>query len=369
MIELLERCVRIPSLSGQERNVAVFLRDEMIARGFDRAFIDDAGNAVGVIGEGKRQLVLLGHMDTVGGEVPVRYEDRNLYGRGAVDAKGPLCAFILAASNFVNVERVSTLHSEHLRSEAERTQLGKDWQLIVIGATEEETASSKGARFAATQYSPQLCVVGEPSGSNGVTLGYKGRLLVDARVEQASHHTARPESSANEIAVNAWNAFKTFCNEYNSDKPKVFDQIMPSLRSIRSGDDGLKEWCDLTLAARLPVEFGPDSLQQEIERIFSELDMNTFQFRGHECAHRDSKDSPLAREFVEAIRAENLRPAFKLKTGTADMNVVAPVWKCPIVAYGPGDSSLDHTPNEHIAIDEFERGVKVLTRVIAKIAQ
>ena len=77
--------------------------------------------------------------------------------------------------------------------------------------------------------------------------------------------------------------------------------------------------------------------------------------------------APLAYAFVDAIRAEGQRPAFKLKTGTADLNVVGPVWQCPIVAYGPGDSSLDHTPEEHVEIGEFERSVRILTRVIEKL--
>ncbi|MCX6020116.1 MAG: acetyl-lysine deacetylase, partial [Chloroflexi bacterium] len=37
---------------------------------------------------------------------------------------------------------------------------------------------------------------------------------------------------------------------------------------------------------------------------------------------------------------------------------------CPIVAYGPGDSALDHTPHEHVPIAEFERAVRVLERVL-----
>ncbi|NJM41256.1 MAG: M20/M25/M40 family metallo-hydrolase [Anaerolineae bacterium] len=61
---------------------------------------------------------------------------------------------------------------------------------------------------------------------------------------------------------------------------------------------------------------------------------------------------------------KKLRPAFKVKSGTADFNILGPAWGCPIVAYGPGDSDLDHTPNEHVAIDEFERGVRVLARVL-----
>jgi LysW-gamma-L-lysine carboxypeptidase len=67
---------------------------------------------------------------------------------------------------------------------------------------------------------------------------------------------------------------------------------------------------------------------------------------------------------LRAIRAEGGRPRFKLKTGTSDMNILAPSWGCPMVAYGPGDSALDHTPSEHIEIQEFLRGVNVLTRAL-----
>jgi len=56
-----------------------------------------------------------------------------------------------------------------------------------------------------------------------------------------------------------------------------------------------------------------------------------------------------------------------VKTGTSDMNVVGPVWHCPIVAYGPGDSNLDHTPHEHILIEEYGRAIAVLTRVLVAL--
>jgi LysW-gamma-L-lysine carboxypeptidase len=369
MIELLEACVRIPSLSGQEQAVAAFLRDEMLARGFDRAFIDAAGNAVGIIGDGPRQIVLLGHMDTVGGDVPIRYDNGALFGRGTVDAKGPLCAFVLAAERLIDDLRLTFDANDP--SVKHQTSFG-EWQLIVIGAVEEEAATSKGAHFAAAQYAPEFCIIGEPSGMDSITLGYKGRLLAHARFEQASHHTAMPGPSASELAVILWNELKTFALAYNADKSKTFDQIMPSLRKIQSGDDGLREWCDVLMGVRLPEEFGPDALEKQIrdwgyaiERAQSPIpNLHSLSFSGHEHAHRSSKDSPLARAFVAAIRAEKLRPTFKLKTGTADFNVVGPVWNCPIVAYGPGDSSLDHTPNEHVTIDEFEKAVKVLTHVL-----
>ena len=83
---------------------------------------------------------------------------------------------------------------------------------------------------------------------------------------------------------------------------------------------------------------------------------------------RAEKNTALVRALLRAIRAEGGRPRFKLKTGTSDMNVVGPAWGCPIVAYGPGDSSLDHTPNEHIEVEAFRRGVKVLTQALELLA-
>ncbi|MBL8760739.1 MAG: acetyl-lysine deacetylase, partial [Phycisphaerae bacterium] len=62
------------------------------------------------------------------------------------------------------------------------------------------------------------------------------------------------------------------------------------------------------------------------------------------------------------------RPTLRVKTGTSDMNVVAPRWNCPIAAYGPGDSALDHTPREHISLTEYLRAARVLTQALESLA-
>ena len=77
------------------------------------------------------------------------------------------------------------------------------------------------------------------------------------------------------------------------------------------------------------------------------------------------------RSFLAAIRAQEVagaKPAFLVKTGTSDMNVVAPIWRCPIVAYGPGDSALDHTPHEHLELDEYWKAVAILETSLRELA-
>src|SRR5258708_6016319 len=125
-VALVGGLVAIPSVSRNERDAVEWLVARMSERGF-RATIDEAGNAVGEIGDGPRHVVLLGHIDTVPGDIPVRVEDGELVGRGAVDAKGPLAAFVAAASEPVAGLRVT-----------------------VVGAVEEESPTSKGARSRGT---------------------------------------------------------------------------------------------------------------------------------------------------------------------------------------------------------------------------
>ena len=293
-VEFLAGALRIPSISGGERAVAEYFVVQMRALGFE-AHVDAAGNAVGEIGAGPA-IVLLGHIDTVPGAIPVRVEDGKLYGRGAVDAKGPFATFVAAAARLA------------------RAPLSA--RLVLVGAVEEEAATSKGARFAATQYRPALCVIGEPSGWNRVTLGYKGRLLAHVTVRQAMAHSAGPDASVCEVAVNLWNRVRSRVTEINSGKERLWDQVQPSLRSFHSESDGLQETAHMTLGFRLPLDVGPEAMQAELMALAGAAELR---FEGAEVAFRSDKNTPLVRAFLAAIRGQGEQPGFVLKTGTADM--------------------------------------------------
>jgi LysW-gamma-L-lysine carboxypeptidase len=215
------------------------------------------------------------------------------------------------------------------------------------------------------RYAPAACVIGEPSGWDRLTLGYKGRLLVEGRWEQPMAHSAGRDIAVAERAVAFWNAVEAHCAGHNAGRAMLFEQIIPSLRAIASGSDGLADWAELTIGIRLPPDVDPDALAAHLAPHAAG---GALRFRGGCRAYRGDKNNALVRALLKGVRASGGTPGFLLKTGTSDMNVVGPAWGCPILAYGPGDSSLDHTPDEHIEIAEYLRAIDVLEAALRQLA-
>jgi LysW-gamma-L-lysine carboxypeptidase len=389
-IDLLHGLVAVPSLSQHEAEAAAWLAQRMDTLGYDRAYVDAAGNAVGEMGSAQATstVVLLGHIDTVPGNIPVRIEESDagpvLYGRGSVDAKGPLATFTAAVARIGS----SWAHDHNIR-------------FVVVGAVEEEAATSKGARYIAARFDgvnealPTACIIGEPSGWSRLTLGYKGRLLVEMEATQPMAHTAGPERGVATLAVDFWHHLDAYAANFNQDRERAFDQLLPSLRDLRTWtDDTMHDHVYARAGVRLPVDFDVDAFVTNLAdwaaqaaqdenaliqvpqivpaqpvslRFAGSLNEITLKMLGHEPAWRSDRNNSLVRAFLAALRQHEQRPAFVVKTGTSDMNVVGPVWGCPILAYGPGDSGLDHTPNEHIHLDEYWKAVLVLDAALRAI--
>jgi LysW-gamma-L-lysine carboxypeptidase len=343
------------SPSGHERGAVEWLVARMKSLGYDDAFIDKAGNTVGVMGKGPKQVVLLGHIDTVPGEIFVRVESVGaqhaaplLYGRGSVDAKGPLACFVDAVA-----------------------QVGaKDgWQFVVIGAVEEER-DSEGARFVATRYKPDFAIIGEPNQWDRIALGYKGSAWVNVTVKRGQAHTASGEETAAEAAVEVWLKIKAYVDSFNADKQKAFDKLLLTLRGMDSDSNDFEQWARLKVGVRLPVEVSPEDWYERLSetlKVFETFRVLVEPIGFAIPAWACEKNTKLVKAFLRGIRSQGGEPRFVYKTGTADLNIVAPVWNCPAVVYGPGDSALDHTPNEHISLSEYANAVHVLRSVLCNL--
>jgi LysW-gamma-L-lysine carboxypeptidase len=170
------------------------------------------------------------------------------------------------------------------------------------------------------------------------------------------------------MAVDVWLKIKAYVDSFNADKLKVFDKLLLTLRGMDSDSNDFEQWARLKVGVRLPVDVSPEEWYAKLNEIISDshfaIEPTGFAIPAWGC----EKNTQLVRSFLSGIRSQGGEPRFVYKTGTADLNIVAPVWKCPAVVYGPGDSALDHTPNEHIDLDDYRRAVDVLSAVLQKLA-
>jgi LysW-gamma-L-lysine carboxypeptidase len=347
-VSLLTGLLQRFSPTGYEADAVNFLVECMQQLGF-QAHRDAVGDAVGTIGTGSREILMLGHIDTVPGKITVRQEKDVLFGRGAVDAKGPLASFICAASN---------------------VQISPDWRITIIGAVGEE-GDSRGAHYLCETYpSPEMVVIGEPSGWNSITIGYKGSFWTEVSITQPASHTASGVTSACDQAFTFWNQLLLEFQALNAGKNRVFDQFSPSIRGMKSTSDGFEDNAVLQINVRLPqmidLPYMENILMESAKKAGIHPMMRTVDYMP---AFLAEKNTLLVKAFISSIRKNGGNPGFKLKTGTSDMNLVGSVWNCPMIAYGAGDSNLDHTANEHISIQEYLQGIQVLRAALQKIQE
>ena len=336
-VGLLTEMLEIPSVSTAEARLGQWLVRRLRGLGFN-ARRDRAGNVIAYWGSGPRETVLLGHMDTVPGWIPVRRDGDRLFGRGAVDAKGPLAAAITAIS----------------QQPADARQ-----RFTLIAAVEEE-GSSRGARHLVGRQAPDGLIVLEPSSWDAITVGYKGSLRLRYRISRPVGHGAGPDASAADRAVGFIRQVQDHVGAWSNGKG-AFDRLDARVLRFHADHDGLRDVASLTLGLRIPPACDIERLKSELLGFGQDAEIR---LENADAPIRSEKNTPLTRRFLQAIRDQGGTPRFKVKTGTSDMNILAPVWGCPALAYGPGDSRLDHTPDEAMDLNEYERGIEVLTRVL-----
>ncbi len=320
---LLQEIVEIRSVSGSETECATRLERFFETHGRD-AWIDEAGNLRAPADD---SVLLTSHMDTVPGTIPVEVTEGVLWGRGSVDAKGPLVAMAVAAVNT---------------------------GVSFVGVVEEETTSAGARHLVETRDRPAAVINGEPSGWEGITVGYRGMLRGAATLTTEVGHTSRPEPNAIQQAIDWWSTVEaTF-----EDGDTVFEQVTPKPVEISGGTsaDGFEFEARVDAQFRIPPALGVAGLKETVEEIGGPAITWT---DGIEPV-MESPRNPVATALRRGIRATDGDPSHLRKTGTSDMNIYAQAWDVPMATYGPGDSSLDHTPEEHIELDGFDRAISVL---------
>ncbi|MBL1084099.1 M20/M25/M40 family metallo-hydrolase [Streptomyces actinomycinicus] len=333
-LSLLSRAVQLSSVSRDERELAVFLAEWCADHGL-KSEIDAVGNLVVTRGAGDRRLMMLGHLDTVPYRWPVRWHGEVLSGRGSVDAKASLVTFLQTLADYDPPEGV---------------------ELRVVGAVEEEITGA-GAFRVRDAYPADAVIVGEPSGASALTLGYYGLVKVRLHTRESVGHTAgEGVRTAGDRLVDALTALRAAAAR------TAPDALLATLgiQALNGGDvqDG-EAVVDLRLPPGHAVRTITDVLRAAVpEPVRVEVLRAT-------PGVATPRTSPLVKAFQRAFAAEELKPRYLMKKGSSDMNTLATTWHgVPMVAYGPGDASLDHTPAEHVSAAEFRQAGRLLAAAV-----
>jgi len=357
-VRLLTNLLGIYSPSGKEEDIGNFLADEMTKLGL-QVGKDNVGNVIGNIGEGTPVILLCGHMDTVAGHVPLRVEEGKIFARGAVDAKGPLAAMVMAAAS-----------------------VGKDpafkGRVLIVSVVEEE-ATSRGVRELIKEgIQADYAIFGEPSGVENITIGYKGQIQLKVTCKTQTGHSSTPwlYENALEKAYELWIQIKNSFPLNPQEAP--FNSISACLTRISGGQaiSVIPFESEMYIDIRIPPQFTSGQVLEDTLKTIDKYKTANPQVKVR-ATMVDSvepfeveKNSPLVHALSSSVRKVLNKPATLLrKTGTGDMNILGKAMVLPIVTYGPGDSHLDHTPDEHIVISEYLDSIEIFKETILKLAE
>ncbi len=345
-VSFLNGLLKIYSPSTMEKSASDYIYDYIRSiGGYQEVKQDSVNNVIMRMSTGKPEIYLIGHMDTVPGELPVIYDGKSFSGRGAVDAKTPLSALLHAALD-----------------------LGDLGCGLVFAAVIDEERSSEGMNgLVKGGARPDFAVFGEPTGLSSVAISYKGRLLTRLEYSAQSYHSSSPWLGKTAFDL-MWDDVETIrgkIRSLNEGAKSNFDSITAQVVKCSCGEGMNKTPARATLY--MDIRFPPGFTSMELENMLFTSD--------HIIEDRlepfnTPPNSSLSRAFYHGIfKVLKRRPAYVKKMGTCDGNVLRSYYDVPIVAYGAGDSKLSHTELERVSADDYMKSIEVIKESIKYLCQ
>ena len=192
MTRFLRDLIAIPSESCEEEGVIRRTIREMEALGFDEAWIDPEGNALGYMGDGEKIIAFDGHIDTVGignrdnwtNDPYEGYEtDDIIYGRGGSDQEGGVVSAVYGAKIMKDLGLIPA-----------------GYKILVTATVQEEDCDGLCWQYIHNEdgITPEFVVSTEPT-DGGIYRGHRGRMEIRVDVAGVSCHGSAPERGDNAI--------------------------------------------------------------------------------------------------------------------------------------------------------------------------
>lgn len=265
IVEVLQNLIQRRSYSGEEKEVAEYIKKLCLEVGYDTVHIDKYGNVIGSV-KGKYEgpkVLMDGHIDTV----PVdeekwtkkpfagNIEDGKLYGRGTTDMKGAVCAMLLAGA--------------YLAQDLKKEFAG---EIFIAGVVHEECFEGVAAREISKYVKPDYVIIGEASQLN-LKIGQRGRGEIVVETFGKPAHSANPEKGINAV-------YKMMKIIENIQKlPMTHHDTLGygilELTDVKSspypGASVVPDYCRATYDRRLLVGETPESVLAPIQKLLDEM--------------------------------------------------------------------------------------------------
>jgi len=359
----LSKLVKIHSVSTREEAVAGELTRQMQEAGFDEVKTDGLGSVIGKIGNGKKILVFDGHIDTVdvGNRAnwnmdPFSGEINNgfVHGRGTVDQKGGVAAFVTAGRILKELDFGGDLTIYFTGTVMEEDCDGLCWKYLV----EEENLR------------PDFVVITEPTDLN-IYRGQRGRMEMEVSFRGISSHGSAPDRGKNAIymAAHACREIEKLNQRLKSDDFLGKGSI--TVTEIVSDSPSLcavADYARIHLDRRLTWGETKESATAEIDTIVKGMDAEINVLSYNEKSYtgllygmdkyyptwKMEKDDPLVIKAEQVFsRLFGKQPIIDKWTFSTNGVVINGIYQIPVIGFGPGNEILAHAPNEKVPISDL----------------
>ncbi len=361
--------IKIPSLSGKERDVARRLWKEMESLGFDQMKVDEVGNIIGVIpGEGQAPPVMFNcHLDIVsegdhseweyapfGGDI----SDGFLHGRGSMDIKGPLA----------------------LQTHVAASMRGQSKGDLIVAHTVFEECGGWGMQHLMESkiIDPALVIIGEATDGD-ICIGHRGRAELEVVITGLASHASAPERARNPIDLLPKILLGIEEVKNNQEEDPLLGPstvVVTGLEVSPESRNVIPDRVELVLDWRILPNMEQDFLVEQVRVALNrhlgpdsegfEVDVSTV--TDTQCAYtgaiceRDTfspgfvmdPDDPLVRVAATAVGKQrgsglaDVRPwAF-----ATDGGWTKGIFEIPTLGFAPGKESFAHTNTERLSIED-----------------
>lgn len=389
LIELTQALIRIPSLSGEEKEVVQFIERKIKEYGFDEIYINKFRTIYGIIKSGKPgpNIILDAHIDHVVVNNPdlwtvdpfgAEIKDNKIWGRATSDMKGAFAAMLYAGKYF----------AEH-RDEFTGNIIvsGTSWEELFEGKTlgiEIEELREKG-------YNPDLVVIGEASDLN-LKIGQRGRCEVRITVYGKSCHSSNPEFGINAVykAIEAVNLIKNKPVKEDPFIGKAIFELTDIISKPYPGYSVVPEEAIMSYDRRLLPGETKESVLKELEDALNPLKEKDPEFKYKAVIREDKmldvagnsyikdkfapgwlfdRNETFIQKVYKGLKNAGLNPKITRYLFCTNGSTSAGIMKIPTIGFGASKESQAHVVDEYIEIEQLEKAYEGYVNIIKEFSK